>query len=152
MVRFPPPRITLRFPRFSHDRLGPPNHPYLIRWVVDFGVFTLRLHHWLHSDDMRAPHDHSWWFLTLCLWGSYVDKSSSGDDVLSLGDVRFRPARHRHSVEVKRSMWTLVLTGPERRRWGFYVNGKFRKRNKYFYEHGHHDPAEPMRRWRDGTV
>lgn len=41
--------------------------------------------------------------------------------------------------------WTVLLTGPEKRVWGFWVNGKFRKRNKYFYEHGHHHPCDPSK-------
>ena len=132
---------------FSSDRLGPPGCPYMERWVADFGVFSLRLHHGLHSDDMRAPHDHPWWFLLLCLWGRYVDVSESGHDVVSTGSVRFRRAEHRHSVRVTRSTWTLLVTGPEKRTWGFWVKGKFRKRNKYFYEYGHHDPVRPTERW-----
>jgi hypothetical protein len=123
------------------------------RWVADFGFFSLRMHHWMYSDDLRAPHDHPWWFLTLCVWGSYVDVSPDGDDRVSVGSVRFRRAEHRHSVKVERSTWTLLLTGPERRVWGFWVRDKFRKRNKYFYEHGHHDPERPTERWNgDGKV
>lgn len=138
-------------PRIFHEKLGPATCPYLERWVVDFGLFSLRLHHWLHSDDMRAFHDHAWWFLTLCLRGCYIDVSDKGEDVVKAGSVRFRPAEHRHAVRVLRSTWTVLLTGPENRIWGFWVRGKFRKRNKYFYEHGHHDPRTPTRRWQHGS-
>jgi hypothetical protein len=48
-------------------------------------------------------------------------------------------ALHRHTVEVADGgCWTVLLTGKVVRRWGFWVNGKFKKTNKYFLEHGHH--------------
>jgi hypothetical protein len=34
--------------------------------------------------------------------------------------------------------WSLVLTGPKRRRWGFWVKDKFVKANKYFLSFGAH--------------
>lgn len=139
-------------PRIFHEKLGPAECPYLERWVTDFGLFSLRLHHWLHSDDMRAYHDHAWWFLSLCLRGCLVDVSDEGEDTVTPLSLRFRRAEHRHAVRVVRPAWTLLLTGPERRTWGFWPRGKFRKRNKYFYEHGHHDPRVPTRRWQDASV
>lgn len=102
-------------PRIFHEKLGPAACPYLERWVADFGLFSLRLHRWLHSDDMRAYHDHAWWFLSLCLRGCLVDVSVEGEDVVTPGSVRFRRAEHRHAVRVVRPAWTLLLTGSEQR-------------------------------------
>ncbi len=34
--------------------------------------------------------------------------------------------------------WTLLLFGREWRDWGFFVDGKFWRRNKYFFKYGHH--------------
>jgi len=112
------------------------------RWVLDFGVFAIRLHRWFSSDDARAFHDHPWWFLTLVLWGGYTDVSPEGRDALGVGSVRFRPAHHKHTVEISRPTWTLLVTGPPARRWGFWIDGKLRKRDKYFATHGHH-PCVP---------
>jgi hypothetical protein len=59
---------------------------------------------------------------------------------------RLRRAEHRHTV-VTSGCWTLLLTGPERRTWGFWEprpsDGKMRfvKQNKWFYANGHH-PCE----------
>lgn len=55
------------------QELGDPECPYLIRWLFDPRLFSIRLHHWVRSDDKRAMHDHSWWFLTLVLSGGYTD-------------------------------------------------------------------------------
>src|ERR1700722_4369121 len=114
----------------------------MTRWVLDLGLLSVRLHHWTGSDDDRALHDHPWWFVTLVLAGGYRDVSEDGEDRVGPGSVRFRRATYRHTVQVDPGgCWTLLLTGPERREWGFWVGGRFRKRNKYFYEHGHH-PCE----------
>jgi len=123
------------------QNLGNPECTYLRRWVLDFGWFAIRLHHWISSDDQRAPHDHPWWYFSICLWGSYVDRSIKDVLMFPLRMI-FRRSDHQHTVKVHpRGCWTLLITGPEKRVWGFWVNGRFRKRNKYFYEHGHH-PCE----------
>lgn len=119
------------------EQLGLPECPYAERWVFNAGLFTLRVHHFVRSDDDRAFHDHPWWFLTLVVKGSYIDRSPNGDDVLKPGSVRFRPARHRHTV-VTYGVWTIVLTGRKKRAWGFWQGDRFRKANKWFFEKGHH--------------
>ena len=53
-----------------HEPLGVPGSPYLIRWMIEWRPLgSIRLHHWLGSDDHHAPHDHSWGFATLVLRG-----------------------------------------------------------------------------------
>jgi hypothetical protein len=121
------------------ERLGRPECPYMRRWVLNAHWLSLRLHHWYSSDDHRAFHDHSWWFVTLVLKGRYVDVSPSGREPMRPGAARFRPAPYRHTVEVAPGgCWTLVLTGRRSRRWGFYPDGRFRRANKYFAKYGHH--------------
>ncbi len=122
------------------QNLGRPECPYLRRWVLDFKLFSLRVHRWLASDDPRHRHDHPWWFLTLVLWGGYTDDSLVSQDKLGFLSVRYRPSSWAHTVRVKEGgCWTVMLTGPEVREWGFWVNGtRWRKRNKYFYEFGNH--------------
>jgi hypothetical protein len=112
---------------------------YVRRYRLETPFGSIRIHHWLHSDDLRHKHDHPWWFLTFVLWGGYRDVSESGIDTLRMGSIRCRPANHRHSVKVNRGgAYTLVITGPKKRKWGFWVNKKFKKANKYFLEHGPH--------------
>jgi len=55
------------------------------------------------------------------------------------GMIRFRSKYHTHSVEVNPGgCWTILFTGPIVRRWGFWVEKKWKKSNKYFLEHGMH--------------
>lgn len=119
--------------------LGKPECPYVKRWVVDFGLFSIRLHHWINSDDQRHYHDHPWWYCSLVLSGYYDDRSPDGVKRRKPGSINSFPALHRHTVEVPSTgCWTLLFTGREIRQWGFWVFGKFKKRNRYFYDFGHH--------------
>lgn len=134
------------------EKLGLPGCPYVIRWRVEAPFGSVRLHHWTAPDDDRAFHDHPWWFITLVLRGGYADRGPDGDDVLRAGSVRFRRALHRHTVVPgPHGAWTLMVTGPRARPWGFWLNGKFIKANKWFASRGHHPCAEDEgRRAHDG--
>jgi hypothetical protein len=132
------PPVLIRW----REHLGLPSCPYLIRWRIEFPFGSLRVHHWLAPDDDRAFHDHPWWFLTIVLAGGYTDRNPGGEDHVRRGSVRFRPALHRHTVVPDiGGAWTLLITGPPVRAWGFWLDGKFRKANKWFLTYGHH-PCE----------
>ena len=121
------------------ERLGREECPYLRRWAINFGLFSIRIHYWHSGDDPRYFHDHPWWFVTLVLKGSYSDVTEHGRERMTPGTIRYRGALHRHTVDVaKGGCWTFMITGPAVRLWGFWVNGKFKKSNKFFLEHGHH--------------
>lgn len=126
------------------QRVGEPGCEYLRRWVLNFGKLgSIRLHHWTGSDDDRALHDHPWWFVTLVLQGGYTDiTETDGErhaDHVRAPAVRFRPALHAHTVQVDcDGAWTLLITGPVSRDWGFYTPGGWKRMRRYFREHGHH--------------
>jgi hypothetical protein len=130
------------------EQLGLPSCPYLIRWRLETPWGSIRLHHWLGPDDDRAPHDHPWWFATFVLKGGYVDRSGYSrldggtgfrSEELKAPAFRYRPAHHIHTVfPLEGGCWTIIITGPKSRKWGFWVKGKFVKMNKYFLTYGHH--------------
>lgn len=131
-------RINKRWAFLWGQEVGP-KPSYLKRWILETPWFSLRLHKWRGSDDPRAFHDHAWDFATIVLKGSYLDVNPEGIDRLTAGSFRFRRAKHRHTVKILQNpTWTFVVTGPVKREFGFWVKGKFRHRNKYFYEYGHH--------------
>lgn len=124
------------------EELGLSNCYYLKRWVINFWLFSIRLHHWRSSDDRRYFHDHPWWFITVVLKGGYIDVSPQGKDKLTTGSIRWRSAYHRHYVRVaSRGCWSLLLTGRSFRHWGFWVKNKFLRARRYFFKFGHH-PCE----------
>lgn len=124
------------------QKLGDPTCPYLRRWVLNLGLFSLRLHHWRRGDDPRHMHDHPWWFVVFVLAGSYVDVSPTGCELMRRSSLRYRAALHKHTVETN-GCWTLLLCGPERRIWGFWINHRsgapyWVRASRYFRKKGHH--------------
>ena len=122
------------------EPLGWPQCPYVIRWIAETPLASVRVHHWLGPDDDRAFHDHPWWFLTCVVRGGYEDRGPGGTDHLRAPAIRFRPALHQHTVVPgEGGAWTVLLTGPIVRPWGFWPGGlKFVKANKWFASRGHH--------------
>lgn len=129
--------------------LGKSNDPYMKRWGIETKRFSVRLHHWFRGDDDRHYHDHSWNFMCIVLKGSYEDISYSivndittvTHDRLTAGSVRYRPADFKHIVKTD-GCWSLVLTGPEIRKFGFWVPNKSGKMvwlraRRYFFKYGH---------------
>jgi hypothetical protein len=125
-----------------HQKLGRPECPYMERWVIDFKLFSIRLHHWFYGDDPRAFHDHPWSFWCFVIKGSYVDVTPEGREEMPRWTLKFRPAEHKHTVETQ-GCWTVLFTGPVIRKWGFWVKGGrvWFKAKRYFIKHGHH-PCE----------
>src|ERR1700733_7651031 len=65
-------RIGHRVPHFRFkwaEELQCKMGVYVRRWYLETPFGSIRVHHWLHSDDDRAFHDHPWWFWTLVLRG-----------------------------------------------------------------------------------
>lgn len=124
--------------------LGDPKCPYVIRWTFETKWFSVRLHKWLGPDDLRNLHDHPWNYLAMVIKGGYVEYLDDKEEKSSLYQMVpwkpvYRHARRKHAVHPYiLPTWSILLTGPEKREWGFWVKGKFRKRNKYFFENGHH--------------
>ena len=132
---FPRTKLIIQF----NEALGLPECPYVVRWRIETPWGSIRLHHWLSHDDDRAMHDHPWDFLTFVLRGGYTDVSLDGDQYLKAPTMAYRKSTHQHTVfPDEKGAWTLVITGPKIRKWGFWINGKFVKMNKYFLTYGHH--------------
>jgi hypothetical protein len=135
VTRNHPPVLLIKWA----ERLGLPDCPYVIRWRIEVPAGSLRIHHWLGPDDDRAFHDHPWPFTTLVLRGGYTDFSPAGAEHLRAGSIRYRAAVYQHTVVPDAGgAWTVLITGPPMRSWGFWLDGKFRKANKWFLTYGHH--------------
>lgn len=129
-------RVTRRPPDFV---IGGDDRPYLRRWWVipRNRFFNIYLHQFLRSDDDRALHDHPWANCSILLRGAYAEHylSEMGNEVrhvLEAPAIRVRTSgRFAHRVELLRAdwngkrigpeepCWTLFITGPRYREWGF---------------------------------
>lgn len=85
------------------------------------------LHEFLRSDDDRALHDHPWANASLLLRGCYWEHTIDAGGIhrrrfLVDGELRIRwSGRFAHRVELfDGPCWTLFITGPRYRSWGFH--------------------------------
>lgn len=116
-----------------HIRIFPGK--YIDRWHLiprnDF--FNIYLHKYYGGDVQRAPHDHPWWNCTLILRGGFIEHTYMHSDANSFDkvthyrvkwDVIKRKAEDIHRIELPAIMsgvtWTLFITGPKTRKWGFW--------------------------------
>lgn len=109
--------------------VGGRQNPYMMRWWVipRNKFFNIYLHQILRSDDDKALHDHPWVNMSFLLEGGYVEHTIAEGGVHKRaqripGDLVVRMAHSAHRLEVKdgQPCWTLFLTGPVVRVWGFH--------------------------------
>lgn len=125
------------FNRIVPDRLpdfviGGAEDPYMLRWwlIPRNRWANVYLHCVLDDDDDRALHDHPWPSLSLMLRGElgevYLDrKGLERRRIMRRGSLVWRRATFTHRLYLPRNpdrprhAWTLFLTGPVIREWGF---------------------------------
>lgn len=98
------------------------NGDYLHRWFIqkDRERGNVYLHRFLGDDDDRALHDHPWDSVSYVLEGEYLEHLPNEIIKRSAGDVIFRDMTTPHRVElIGEEAWTLFITGPRKRDWGF---------------------------------
>ena len=115
-----------------------PGGAYLRRWwlIPRNPVFNIYLHQFLRDDDDRALHDHPWPWVSFLLGGSYIEHT------IARGGIHHRQTRHPGSLKVSGPRrahriellpftsvsgesfllpcWTIFITGPRLRGWGFH--------------------------------
>lgn len=104
---------------------------YLRRWVLfeprrrwvwgSLAGWRLLFHEFHRVDEDECFHDHPWRFWTLVLWGGYEEETPDGHRRTYPGRVYYRPAKYRHKITrlFARRVYTLVVTAPRERAWGF---------------------------------
>ncbi len=113
------------FPRKPDFVIG---DDYLRRWWVlpRNPWFNVYLHRINASDDDRALHDHPWWNVSIILRGRYLEvvrrRAGLVARMRNAGSMVFRRGRTAHRLEVQdgEHAWTLFITGPRIREWGFH--------------------------------
>lgn len=129
-------RIALCRFRAPDFVIGKPGSAYMNRWYVipRNRWFNLYLHEILRSDDDRALHDHPWVNCSIVLKGGYWEivpeqapsfswpVPSTLDVWRGRGSVVFRrpSSAHRLVIAGASPCWSLFVTGPKVREWGFW--------------------------------
>lgn len=117
--------------------IGGKEDPYLLRWwiIPRNPIFNIYLHKFLRDDDDRALHDHPWHSLSVVIKGTlkehvFLRPGKSMQTYYITREegcwVRRRPT-HAHRLELERDAqgkpipaWTIFITGPRLRHWGFH--------------------------------
>lgn len=128
--------------RLPDVTIGDPMDPYMKRWwiIPRNPIFNIYLHQFLKSDTDEALHDHPWWNVSILLKGEYMEIVPECKTLRPLvGNLRgvlrrpfrpvFRRAKSPHRVMLfthgqnnnqPYPVWSLFITGPVTRKWGFY--------------------------------
>lgn len=105
-------------------QIGDPANPYMTRWflIPRNRWFNVYLHCFHRSDDDRAMHDHPWWSASVMLAGRCQERDQTGLKLIGPGGIRIRSAEYRHQIilATDEECWTLFVTGPRLREWGFW--------------------------------
>lgn len=121
----------------KREIIGEDGTLYLVRyrvngWMPGDGeaqpACNVYLHNILRHDLDDALHTHPWaWFQSTILHGGYAERRGP-DSVLvryHAGDTNCIEGDTAHRiVSVLPDTWTLVVTGPKDRSWGFHVPGR----------------------------
>jgi hypothetical protein len=123
-----------------------PYGAYLRRWwlIPRNPIFNVYLHHFLRDDDDRALHDHPWPWASFLLRGSYIEHTIAAGGIhrrrrRNAGSIKLSTPWRAHRVELLPALgvvhvvnlsdisrrwripcWTLFITGPRLRIWGFH--------------------------------
>ena len=110
---------------------------YLERWSIVIPIlgWSIKLHRIMRADDDRCQHDHPWWFVRLIVWGGYEEFVGNRNKLkkrwpmnLSFCGPKFR---HRIVRLYGKVSWSLVITGKNSGRWGFYTKEGFMPWRKF---------------------
>lgn len=119
-----PPDFTIK----RHDGI------YLSRWYLlpRNRFLNVYLHRFDGDDEDRALHDHPWWNCSILLLGAYTEHRIRAGGVHTMtrchaGQIKLRwPwTAHRISLDVIPT-WSLFITGPVIRMWGFHCERGWR--------------------------
>lgn len=112
---------------------------YLLRWFIipKNRYFKIYLHCFLGSDEDRALHDHPWHSLSFLLKGRINEHLMHQVHSVPRFIPQLRKATCAHRIElIKGPAWTIFISGPKIREWGFYCPQGWRHWRDFTDENG----------------
>lgn len=142
--------ITKALQRPPDVLIGGRENPYMRRWwiIPRNPIFNVYLHEFLRSDDDRALHDHPWINMSILLEGPGYDeivpvqrfgfRPTYRTIARHVGDIVIRLATSAHRIALltdetgkPRAVWSLFITGPRLRTWGFLCPQGWRRHDVF---------------------
>jgi hypothetical protein len=139
--------LRMRLPILGEaEAIGKPECPLIWRWTLIGEDKTAGDSHWWRKMPVKVMlhyftpntedldwHDHPRSFFTFVFKGEYTDINlKERSDHLSAPALRFRSAEHAHrTITGKAGAWTLIVMGPLKRPWGFWLDGSWIPWRKY---------------------
>jgi hypothetical protein len=74
--------------------------------------------------------------LGVILKGQYIEHTPKGDFIRKQGSITFRLPSSLHWIEIDKPVYTLFITGPRIRIWGFQCKNGWIDFNKYIKRRG----------------
>lgn len=108
--------------------------PYLDRlYIFRCKWFSLRFHKILMSDLDRDLHCHPWNWVTFMVKGAYIEETQKGKRRIRAGMLNGHKATTPHKLTLLTDeVWTIFITGREKRDWGFHTENGWVSHNDYF--------------------
>jgi len=118
------------------------NNNYLQRWHgIKSKYFNIYLHRFTGSDYDRALHDHPWWSISILIRGELIEHSFNRKRIIPRFVPVIRSAKRAHRIElVQGPAWTIFITGPKIRSWGFHTKEGWIPWRQFLY--GHSTPVQ----------
>lgn len=128
---------------------------YLDRWAIGHDrIGGVKLHRMDGPDPGVDLHDHPWWFVSIVLWGGYSELRADTREAQAMariaannpggclpgvvvqrrpGSIKTMRLDECHTIASlhRGTCWTLVISGPRRRKWGFYLPGGYMSEAQY---------------------
>lgn len=129
---------------------------YLDRWGIGHDKIGRVLLHRMDAPDPGIDlHDHPWWFVSIILWGGYEEERADTREAPTMariaeayatrttrrgvaevrrpGSIRTMSLRECHTITrlLRRRSWSLVIGGPCRQSWGFYLPSGYMSEPEY---------------------
>ncbi|TXI88520.1 MAG: hypothetical protein E6Q36_05370 [Chryseobacterium sp.] len=105
------------------------------RWqLLKTPWFVINVHGIYHKDEDQHLHNHPWNFLSIVLWGSYVEQlQGSVFNLRTFLDTAYRKAETYHKIYTlcSKSVYTLNFMSAKTKEWGYNVDGKFVGHQEY---------------------
>ena len=106
------------------DALTEDGTDYMRRYYLSHSRWeSVRLHNIIRSDPGDILHDHPWDYATALVQGSYTEVTPQGSVRYDAPCVLLRKAESAHRLIVDDAMWTFIVCGKVKRRWGFWTPG-----------------------------